>query len=379
MIAILLVALNLRAAIASVPPLTDVIAADLGLSAPAVGLLTTLPVLCMGAFAPVGPLATQRFRLDRMVAVSVAFILAGTAMRIVENVHVLYASTLFAGVGIAVAGVLLPPIVRARFPSRVGPVTGAYTSVLIGGALLGASLTGPLHSGLGLSWGASLAVWCVPAVLGLTAWLLRAPPAPPTNATRTRWPWRDRRAWAATLFMGTQSLLFYTELAWLAPRYTAIGYGTATAGLLLGLFSLTQVFSAFAVPWMAHRLGRTGPLVALCLVPTTPVLLGLAYAPRSLAWVFVAVLGFGAGGLLALALTIVSGLGRDPGYTAAVSGMAFFVGYLISATGPVLGGVLRAATGGYEAVFASLAALSVVVLGLGLLAGRPERGHPSRP
>jgi len=367
-----------------VPPLTDVIAADLHLSAPALGLLTTLPVLCMGAFAPVGPLATQRFRTDRLVAVAVALIAAGTAMRLAESAVVLYVSTLFAGIGIAVAGVLLPPIVRAGFPTRVGPVTGAYTSVLIGGALLGSALTGPLHSGLGFSWGASLAVWCVPAVLGLIAWQLLAPRSAPasTNGPRTRWPWRDRRAWAATLFMGGQSLMFYTELAWLAPRYTALGFSTAAAGLLLGLFSLTQVVSAFAVPALAHRFGRTGPLVVACLVPSTVVLLCLAFVPRGGVWVFVAVLGLGAGGLLALALTILSGLGADAGYTAAASGMAFFVGYLISATGPVLGGVLRAATGGYEAVFAFLAALSLLVLVAGVVAGRPAhpaRGRPIQP
>jgi CP family cyanate transporter-like MFS transporter len=288
---------------------------------------------------------------------------------------VLYASTLFAGIGIAVAGVLLPPIVRAGFPSRVGPVTGAYTSVLIGGALLGSALTGPLHSGLGLSWGTSLAVWCVPAVLGLVCWLLLVPPSPPASSAgpRTRWPWRDRRAWAATLFMGGQSLMFYTELAWLAPRYTALGYSPATAGLLLGLFSLTQVLSAFAVPAAAHRIGRTGPLVVLCLVPSTVVLLGIAFGPPGASWVLVAVLGLGAGGLLALALTVLSGLGSSAGYTAAASGMAFFVGYLISCTGPVLGGLLRAATGGYEAVFGSLAALSVLVLAAGLVASRPRK------
>src|SRR4029079_19043045 len=50
--AVVLVALTLRPAVASVPPLIDVIAGSLGLSATAAGLLTTLPVVCMGGLAP---------------------------------------------------------------------------------------------------------------------------------------------------------------------------------------------------------------------------------------------------------------------------------------------------------------------------------------
>ena len=46
------VAANLRTVMASVPPLVDTISADLGLSNTAMGALTTLPVLCMGVFAP---------------------------------------------------------------------------------------------------------------------------------------------------------------------------------------------------------------------------------------------------------------------------------------------------------------------------------------
>ena len=53
LVTILLVALNLRLAITSVPPLVERIGADLDLNRTWTGALTTLPVLCMGVFAPV--------------------------------------------------------------------------------------------------------------------------------------------------------------------------------------------------------------------------------------------------------------------------------------------------------------------------------------
>ena len=64
------VALNLRPAIAAVPPLLDTIQSDLGLSATGAGLLTALPVVCMGLFAPAG--AALARRVGREAAVSCA-------------------------------------------------------------------------------------------------------------------------------------------------------------------------------------------------------------------------------------------------------------------------------------------------------------------
>ncbi len=59
-VALLAVAANLRTAITSVPPLLDAISRDLGLSHAAAGALTTLPVLCMGVFAPVATAIAHR-------------------------------------------------------------------------------------------------------------------------------------------------------------------------------------------------------------------------------------------------------------------------------------------------------------------------------
>ncbi len=49
---LVLVALNLRPALSSLSPLLNDVSASLGLSASKAGLLTTLPVLCLGLFAP---------------------------------------------------------------------------------------------------------------------------------------------------------------------------------------------------------------------------------------------------------------------------------------------------------------------------------------
>ncbi|MGV4671333.1 MFS transporter, partial [Burkholderia pseudomallei] len=58
--AVVLVGLNLRPALASIGPLLDTIQRASGLSDSAASLLTTLPILLMGAFGLVAPWLARR-------------------------------------------------------------------------------------------------------------------------------------------------------------------------------------------------------------------------------------------------------------------------------------------------------------------------------
>ena len=92
--------------------------------------------------------------------------------------------------------------------------------------------------------------------------------------------------------------------------------------------------------------------------------------PGAVPWLWASLLGLGMGGQFALALTVLSTLGASPRESAAATGMALFVGYLLAAAGPVLAGALRDATGGYTVPFAALAVFSLPVLAAGVASGR---------
>jgi len=386
-----LVATNLRPAIASVPPFADQISADLHLSAAQMGLLTTLPVVCMGLFAPVGALASRRVGMERTVLGAMALLGAGTLLRGFGGTAGLYAGTIAAGTGIAVAGALLPSLVRGRFPGRAGPVTGLYTAGLIGGAMVAAAATVPVANALGARWPVALQLWTVPALVALLGWLpmtgahtvpnvgaARHAGAPHASAPHAAAPWRSTGAWLATLFMGGQSLLYYASLAWLAPRYTSLGADPTRAGLLLGMFSFTQLFSALGLPLLAHRFGRIDVWIAASLATTSGSLVAIAVAPSAAAWLWAALLGLGMGGQFALALTVLAGLGATPAETAAASGMAFFVGYLLASAGPVLAGAVYDLTGELRTPFLMLAGLGLATLVAGAAAGRRALGESLR-
>src|SRR3954462_7436948 len=164
--AIVAVALNQRPAVVAVAPVLRDLRADTGLSAALAGLLTTLPVLCFGAFAPVAPRLGRRIGLETAVALSLLLLAGGIALRLLPPVALLYAGSLIAGAAIALANVLLPAYVKREF-EHPGPVMGLYSASLNVGAAAGAAATVPLAAALGVDWRAGLGLWLVLALAAL--------------------------------------------------------------------------------------------------------------------------------------------------------------------------------------------------------------------
>ena len=369
-VAVVLVSLNMRPVIASVPPVVDEVRAAYGLTGAEAGALTAAPVVCMGLFAPAAALVAARWGTARAVGGALALLAVTAAVRPLGGPALLFVGTLGAGLGVAVGGALLPALVRARFPDRVGPMTGVYTTALIGGALVGAGATEPLREVLPGAWRGALAFWALPAAAALVVWWAGRPSAAAAAPPEARgpWsPWRSRVAWLATTYMGGQSLLYYSSLAWLSARYTELGWSPRAAGGLLALFSATQLVTALGLPAVARRDPR--PAIAGALVVTMASLALVALAPLAAPAAWAALLGLGVGGNFALALTVVGQVAPTPADTPRTAGMAFFVGYLLASAGPVAVGLVRDATGGYRWPYLALVGVGLVTLAAALPAG----------
>jgi MFS transporter, CP family, cyanate transporter len=371
LVGLLLVALNLRPAISSVPPLLETIRQDLGLGRAFLGLLTTIPVLCMSIFALAAPKISGRIGAERAVLWSVILIGVAVAGRLAAGQPgVLFGTTLVAGVGIAVAQSLLPAVVKGWFPDSAAFVTGLYTVGITGGLALAALTTVPIERTLGGFWPGALAAWSLLAAVAVVFWLLltaraRSASRPVVAYERAHLPWRSGRAWSVAVFFGAESCLFFSSLTWLAPLYIDQGLDEGHTGLLLAVFALVRVPSAFVFPALADRSGDRRPWLALTLTLATfgfcaagLVPLVTPWAP----WAWVVVLGLGVGGLFPLALTLPLDYSADADEAGRLTAMTFFVGYIVAAVGPVAVGALRDATGGYAVPFVALAALSVAML-----------------
>lgn len=334
------------------------------LSAAAASLLTTLPLVCLGAFATLSPRVGRRFGLERAVLVALLLLVAGSALRLVAPTPALFLGSATAGAGIAVGNVLLPAIVKRDFPDHTGPMMAVYSVALNGGAALAAGLTIPLEDALGLSWRTALALWGVPALVTAALWLPRALAARPVRtppSAHARGVWRSPVAWSVSLFMGLQSLEFYALSAWLPTLLRDDGTSAATAGLMLSLMGAAGIAASLVVPVIAARSVRQRGLAAVGAAGFLAGLVGLLVAPSEGALAWALLLGVGQGTCISLALTLFVLRTRSAEAAGELSGMAQTVGYLIAAGGPLAAGALHDLSNGWTV---PVAALLVVLVGL---------------
>ena len=368
----LLVAINLRPALASVGPLVDPIRAATGLSATAFGFLTTLPLIAFGLVSALAPSVTRRIGLGRAIILALALILAGTALRPLAGVPLLFLGTAALGIGIALGNVLLPALVKRDFPHRSGSMTSLYSSAMGLGAAVAAGVSVPVAAALG--WRGALGVWAVPAAIGLLLWLpsgrrSRSAAVPARSGLAAlRSLGGSPLAWQVALFMGLQSLTFYVVLAWLPDLLQSRGVDAARAGWLLALSQATGIAGSAIVPFLAERRREQKWIVWALGVLEVVSLLGLLPGRVGImATVWVGLLGFAMGGSFGLALLLLVLRAPDTHMAASLSGMAQSVGYLIAAVGPALIGLIHDITGGWTAPLLCLVAALVgkVVVGLG--------------
>lgn len=375
-VALVAVAANLRIAITSIPPLLDAISADLGLSHAAAGALTTLPVLCMGLFAPVASRIAHHLGAAGAVLGAVLAILVGTASRLAGgNVVVLYVGTFVCGVGIAVAGTLLPRLVKTFFPpERTGLITGLYMLAMMGGAALSSAVAVPLADLLG-SWQASLASWSVVALVGVLAWApftARANPHhTPDEEGPGRLPWRHPTAWLVATYLALQSWCFYSAVTWLAPTYVENGWSRSSAGYLAAAFSGAQLVSGMLGPVLSDRADDMRRLLLPAAALSVVGSLGIWLVPLTAPWLWAVVAGLGQGAAFSLALVLLVRYARTPEASGRLTGMAFLISYGIASIGPLAMGFVRDVSGGLPIVWAILAAVGVLQ-GLVVLRLRPD-------
>ena len=381
---VVLVAINLRPAAASIGPLIVRIEHDTGLASGWASALTTLPVLCFGLLAPLAPVFAKRFGVRSSIAAAMVALLAGIAMRLLPGVAFLFLGTAIAGSAIATGNVLLPVLVRRDLHGRTATAMAFYSTALIGFAALAAGITVPLADALGGGWKGGLGIWAVPAAVGALAWSpwlwrrdrdIESASAPGVvAAARERVPVRALLvrplAWQVTLFFALQSGGFYATLAWLPSIYESHGAGQARAGLLLSLTMVVGLVTAVTVPGLAHRFADQRALMAASCVLTAAGLAGVLLAPMSVPYLWTALLGLGQNAAFPLALMLIVGRAGDVPHTEALSTMTQSIGYVLGALGPLAVGAIHGATGSWTPSLILLLVIVAPQLVLGLAASR---------
>jgi CP family cyanate transporter-like MFS transporter len=365
-VAIVLTGLNLRTAVTSIGPVLQEIQDGLGISSGLAGLVTTMPVLCFAAIGFAGPGLSARFRDSHVLSGALVTMAAGLVVRAVAPDFWLFLlGTVLAMVGGALGNVLLPSLVKRYFPGRTGLMVGAYSTAMSVGATVAAVSTAPIAAAVGADgWRWALGIWAVFALLAAVPWLfVRATPGASRGthtAVRLRSLWHSRMALALMLFFGVQGMEAYIIIGWSAQYLRDAGLTAAAAGLLLGLNQVIGIPLSALVPALTVRPRLQRPLLLGFMACYAVGWVGLWAAPRTLTWLWMAVLSV-AMACFPMILTLIGLRARTPETTAALSTYIQGWGYLISAVGPLLVGVLLGATSSYVPMFV-LVLVGVVVL-----------------
>lgn len=372
LLGLILVGINLRPALSSLAPVLGDVAASRGLSGMMAGLLTTLPVACLGLFGLLAPRLARRWGSEKTIALILVTLALGILLRTQFGQVGLFAGSALAGASIGIIGVLLPGIVKRDFPRQVSLMTGVYTMALCLGAALAAGLTVPAMHAMGDSWQGALAIWATPALLALLCWWpqTRSRQAAHHGQWLVRGLLRDPLAWQVTLFMGLQSSMAYIVFGWLPSILIDRGQTPLHAGLLLSISIMVQVASSLLVPALGQRCRDQRPPIAATVALVLSGLLGMLFAPTDSLLFWAVLLGLGQGGLFSMALSLLALRSPDPHVAAHLSGMAQGVGYALASLGPLSVGLIRDQTHSLWPLGLLFVLISTVTFSMGMLAGR---------
>lgn len=387
---ILLVALNLRTAVAALSPIFSEIRTDIPLSSVFVGVLGMLPPVCFALFGIITPVFTRRMSLERVTTIALFAMLVGHGMRAAAgSFTVLAIGSAVAFAGMAVGNVLLPPLVKRYFPDRVGLVTALYATVISVSTLLPPLVAVPVADTV--NWRFSVGMWSVLSILAALPWItvlvLRKPAHTASDdieeadPDRLRSIWRSPLAWSLALVFATSSLNAYAMFAWLPEILRDIANVPSLAGgAMLSLYAAMGLPSGLLIPLFATRMKNLALLIYVGVGCFIAGYLGLIFMPGFATWLWAALAGLGPL-LFPLCLVLINLRTRTHKGSVALSGFVQGIGYTLGALGPLVVGLLHELTGGWTAPLVFLLLTALVAAFAGAVVARPhlleDEGLPS--
>ena len=363
-----LASLALRPQLVGIGPLLSTIQRSLGVSHSVAGLLSTVVVLCMGLFAPVAfvvaRLAGPRWSIAGALALIAAFGVARVAVKPPALVILL---TFPVGVGVAVAGSLMPLVVRQTWPRRPVLGTAVYASGISLGAAISAAVAVPLADAFG-SWRWPLAAFSIATAALMLTWIglsgeLRGRSG---GEPLPQLPLRSRTGWLLVAIFGLVSITYYGINAWLPSAFTEHGWSHASAGALLTVVNGVTVPVTLFLAFRGDRFGSRRFWLTGGATLQLSGLLGAVLAPGG-GWAWAVLIGAGIGLLFPSMMTMPLDVADRPSDVAAMAALMLGGGYVISATGPFVLGVLRDVAGSFTLAVWVLFGITAVILSIVLL------------
>lgn len=388
--ALLLFATVLRAPLTVVPPMLGIIRADLGMDAATAGLLTSIPVLCFGLLTPAASRLLSRVGINMGALYCVVGIIVATAVRSMGGAGWVFTGTVLLGIALAMGNLAVPMAIGRQFQHRAELLTGAYaltTNVVVTATT---ALAVPAALIVGWRWTAAstgvllglvvLAVWVTvypPGVPGARTWIRRRAghPEPGANAGHGTEHHASRSRTRLTVLVSVafagHTFAYYVMTSWLPSALAELEHMSGSAaGVAASLFQAAGVAGPVLVPFLAAIRWPSRRIVVLMGVAWIAMPAGMLLAPSWwVAWTLLG--GIAQAGFFTAVMSVVIRLSRSVDENRRTTTVMQTVGYSVAAIGPFVTGWIHQHVAGWTVPFATVLAVTLVMLAAAILAVRP--------
>lgn len=368
--ALIVVSCTLRAPITGVGALVSQIRDAFGFSGCEEGMLTTIPLVAFGIVSmSVGRLAGV-IGAGRVMILGLLLLISGIIVRSYAGMIGLFAGTAVIGIGLAVANVLVPAFIKARYPDKIGTMTSVYTASMAVFAALSGGISVPLANAYG--WKGALFVWIALAVPALILWLSNADMTLASSHSGERGAViKDPMAWQISLYMAVCSMMYYCFVAWFDTILQSFGFDKASAGYYNSLYLLFGIPGSILIPILAGKKKNQSALGIGLGLAFTVGLTAMMFAGNYACFLISLICcGFCSGACFAFAMALFGLHTDNAADTSALSGMAQSVGYILASVGPMLLGEIFDLSGHWTIPIIVLIVLALILTWLGYLVGR---------
>lgn len=383
--ALIAAAVNMRSPIVMIGSVADILHTNLGFTASQIGYLGALPMPLFALGALFAPRIATGFGLERVILVMTALLTVAVATRVWAGVPWLFIGTFILSLAIGFLNALTAPLIKKYTPNHIAITTGAFSLSMSVVAGMSAWMVVPMAASW--TWQVALSIWAVFGVVSLLLYGLisnRYRIDAPTHQAQTNEilpyvfsPWRSRDAWYMGIFMGIQSLLFYTVASFLPSIGVALGMAPDRGAELAFMFQIVAPVAILLMTFLMRR-GVSIKLIAVVNGVLNAVGAGgLIFMPAHL-HLWSALMGFGGASIFTLSLMLFSLRTSSTDSAQRLSGMVQAVGYAIAFFGPLILGKLFEITGNWTMSLWVLFILMVINIGFGWLAGSATHLDNSR-
>ena len=377
--AMILLATNMRAPIVALGSIAPVVQAALDISETQIGWLGAVPMLTFAIGALISPSIGKRFGLENTLIVMIGLLTVGMIIRTVFPTWIGFlVGTLMLTLAIGFANTLAAPVIKQRTPKHIPLITGLFSLVMTVTAGVVAGVVLPLSEQVGWQW--ALGGWSLLGIFAIVIWIflrLRLGSSShqaadiPTAGHSDISMWRTPFAWQIAVFMGLQSLLFYTVASFLPSIWLSKGLPAVQAGQMNSVFQFMAPISILSLTWLINRGRPIQALAVLAAVLNVIGVLGVSYLSTDLAWLWSGLMGIGCSAIFTLSMILFSLRTYTTNQSSELSGMAQSVGYLIAFLGPLGTGWLHEATGNWDVPLFIMLILMVVNVVIAWMVSRP--------